>query len=70
MIIDATLRGDCFGCGNCLAVCPMIVRKRNGDGEFVEEPILKIKNGSSNFINKEGCNFCGECIRACPRTPP
>ena len=46
-----SINEDCFGCGQCLRVCPMGCLSPSGDKYVVDQDM---------------CIGCGECIDECP----
>ncbi len=62
--VDTTL--DCFNCGTCAAVCPLI------DEHFPRRMIRYAQLGAGDRILDNAkelwrCLHCGLCTRTCPR---
>jgi heterodisulfide reductase subunit C len=62
--VDSTF--ECFNCGSCVAVCPLI------DGHFPRKMIRFAQLGDEDKILRDAgdlwrCLHCGLCTQTCPR---
>lgn len=60
LITDVVQRGQCYGCGACMNICPNKAIGIRPDGFGFLSPVL----------DADRCTGCGLCERACPRLHP
>ena len=52
-LAESRFLAGCSACGDCLAVCPTGILRRDENGR----PVVDFSDGA--------CSFCGHCVRAC-----
>ncbi|HHW43159.1 4Fe-4S dicluster domain-containing protein [Desulfofundulus thermobenzoicus] len=58
---------DCFNCGTCTAVCPLVTDENQFPRRFMRYVQLGMEDKIKHSLEPWLCYYCGDCQKNCPR---
>lgn len=63
----AKTSSECFNCGTCTAVCPLVTDQEQFPRKLIRYVQLGLEDKIKHSVEPWLCYFCGECQQNCPR---